>query len=436
MERFFTKITLFLLISLMLVSSGQAYKKVKCFVLMPPEQVLPGVQRIAVLDFEGEGKYGEVFSGYLITKLIESDRGIHDLKTGFLGMGKKEEGETLQEGAFTNVFHIVERSRIMEVIEEQQLSMSGLLDQSQAVSLGQMLGVQAIVMGNVVYNYSDDNFKEERTFKKDGKRQKKLVDCKKRKVNAVVGIRIISAETGQILGSTEATQSMEDKKCEGMIKNIRSIEEMVDACLKDLSGKIANYLSPHFELQTYELEKIKTDRFKDLAEEAAELAEELNIDQAFLKYHAIYEKDPYNPQILYNLGIMHEVVGNFQKADEFYQMAYQLNQEGKYKEALDRVRKNVEFTQTLAAMGVEIKEHEFVVTKEDIAQALAKKVEINGKREERFNIYAEPREGSQVVAQVPGGVTFTVIRQEGDWYFLQLLGDQKGYIHKNYVKAK
>ena len=430
------KLLLILLLILFSATSGFSYKKVKSFVLVAPEQVLPGVKRIAVLDFEGTKTYGEDFANYLISKLLEDGRGMHDLRAGFLGMGAKKEGKTLQDGTSSRVYDIVERSRMVQVMQEQQLGMSGLLDQSQAVNLGKMLGVQAIVMGKVQVIPTDRRVTETRSYKKNGKKYTKKVRCTKRMVNTVVTARIISTETGQILGSKESTQKMESKKCEGDYGNLKTVAEMVSGCLRNSSEAIANYFAPHYKLETYELEKIKTKPFKNLAEKAAKDAENLNIDAAYLKYKSIYDKDPYNPKILYNLGIMHEVVGNFRKADEFYQMAYQLKDEGKYEKAIKRVAKNVEFAKALAEMGVEIKEHEFRVTKAAMKQALAKKVEIKGKREERIIIYAQPQKGSEIVARVPGGVTFPVIKREGNWFLIKLLGGKQGYIHKDKVNMK
>ncbi len=422
-----------LTVQFILTSSAFSYKKAKCFVLTAPEQILPGVKRIAVLDFEGRGKYGSSFTDYLISRLIEVDRGIHDIRTGFLGMGGSEEGQTLQEGTFTNVYDIVERSRMMEVLKEQQLGMSGLLDQNQAVSLGKMLGVQAIIMGDVTYNAKFDRFQESRTYKKNGKRQTQKVPCQKRTVQTVVKARIISTESGQILGSTEVSRNLEDKKCESQISKLPSEAQMIETSLAEISHSVSNYFAPHYVLQEYELEKIKTDKYEKPAEKAAELVEDLEIDKAYVIYKSIYDQDPYNPKVLYNLGIVHEVVGNFEKARNFYEMAYQLKDEGKYNDALKRVKRNVDFSNALAQIGIEIQGHSFEVTASELARATAKKVKIKGKREERFNIYAEPRQGSKVVTRVPGDVTFTVLKREGDWYLLELLGNQKGYVHKDRV---
>lgn len=458
---------------LIIPSLAFPYKKVKCFVLKPPEQVLEGVQRIAVMDFSTEGssagdtpdnteeialkilskvvdkqlgdddddneitiQYGKSFSGSLISALIEPDRGIEKIKTGFLGMGKGKEGKTLQEGTFTNVFEIVERDRLMQVLKEQELSMSGLINENQAMEIGNMLGVQAVIMGDVNFFFQDDEYKEKRTVKKNKKKTTKMVDCTRRKVNVTVKARIISAETGQVLGSTEAKESLEKSQCEDRYGSLPSVDEMINTCLDKSVPKIANYISPYYELESFELKKIEVKKHKKNGEKAAKLAEKLKINKAYLIYKAIYDKDMYNPEVMYNLGVMNEVVGNFNDAAEFYQMAQQLKDDGRFRDAMKRTEKNVLFADALSKMGVEIVEHQFVVTEAATAAAMAGKVKTKGSRDDRIPVYKEADGSSEVVARVPGDLSFTVVRRINDWYLIKLLGGKEGYIHKDKVEQQ
>lgn len=448
-----------------------AYKKVKTFILTPPELVLEDVTRIAVLDFESLGSserqqndkvdsaeklayqvlsevlrkkepkideidYGKNFTNYLIGKLLESDRGVHKISTGFLGLGKGREGKTLQEGTFTNVFEIVERNQMEQILQEQQLAQTGLVDENQVISLGKMLGVQALIVGDVNYFHKLEDYKQRRTKKKDGKKVRVKVKCQRREVKISVRAKIISTETGQILGSTEHEDKLKKSKCEDSFGSLPTMDEMIDELLKKASTKVANFFAPHYVLESYELEKLKSKKYKDQAEDAAELAEELKIDDAYVIYKSIFDKDPYNPEALYNLGIMHEVVGNFSEAEEFYNMAYQLKDEGDYRDALKRIEKSVAFAENLAKMGIEIQEHEFTISAADKARALAKKAKTKGKREERHPVFTEPNNTSSVVTQVPGDLNFKVLGQQGDWYQIELLGGKTGFIHKNNVEIQ
>jgi uncharacterized protein YgiM (DUF1202 family) len=63
-------------------------------------------------------------------------------------------------------------------------------------------------------------------------------------------------------------------------------------------------------------------------------------------------------------------------------------------------------------------------------------VEIRGGGEDRIPIRAQPDDHSEVVASVPGGVTFQVVREQGDWFRIKLLGGKEGYVQKDKAKLR
>jgi tetratricopeptide (TPR) repeat protein len=461
---------LVIVLSLLVVQSTTvlAYTKIKTFNLMPPERILPGVERIAVLDFVEESAFedeteidsaeelglkvlGEIlfggdkeqgsnvnhgrnFTDYLISALILENRGIEKIKTGVFGLGKGKEGKTLQEGTFTNVFEIVERSQLEKILQEQTLGASGAVDQDQVAELGKLLGVQALLTGNISVSQKDSEYKETRTEKKNNKDVTKKVDCTKREVRIKVRARIVSTETGRILGSAEAEASMNKSHCDDAWGSLESANEMIDECLVKNVDKIANYITPHFELTENEFEKIDQKEYKQRGDKAAKLAEELKVDEAYVLYYTIFQKEQYNPEVMYNLGILHEVVGNYDDAGKMYQNALQLDDDKRNKKAVQRIEKNIDFSEALKAMGVEIAGHSFQVSPDKVARALAKKVKTNGNRKDKINIHEQPTAKSALVAKVPGGLTFTVLGKKGDWFFIELLGGKKGYVKNDACK--
>ena len=443
--------TLLLLVPAHFFAWPAPYKKVRVFVLVPPQQILPGVRQIAVLDFTGDddrpSPAGARFADQVISQLLVPDRGIHEVtERSFLGItSSRREGSTLQEGAFTNIFEVIERSRLTQLMSEQSLQASELVDEGKAVSFGQLLGVQAIVMGRLSYSSDDRDWTKEETGKtRDGREYTVRLPCITRSVTARYRARIVSAETGAILGGTEGSNPVSETACGTAPNTYRSAIEailpspssMFDNAVDALVPTLVDYLTPHFELLELELEKITTREYRDLADKAAEAAEDLNVDEAYVYYWSIYEQDPYNPRVLYNLALLNEVVGNYQEARDYYEMAYQLKDEGRYEEGLERVVRNVELAEALAQVGIEITPYAFAVTAADIEAAMATKVEVKGRREDRVEVYAGPSEASEVVVQVPGGVSLTVIGEEGEWYCVELLGGNEGYIHKDKVKIK
>jgi hypothetical protein len=409
-----------------------AAQEAKVFVLTPPEVILTGVKKLAILDLASDGDYGPTFSGYLIEHLMDRERGIHELKTGFLGAGGAKRGETLQEGAVTNVFELVERSRLAQVLNEQRLGSSGIVEESQAAQVGKILGVDAVIMGNLAITRADKP--ERRQYTSEGRTY--LVNCVKREVNVAARVRITDVETATILGSAERSRSGKSEKCEPRLADLLPTAELVNQAAREAAADVADYVAPRFELREFGLRRIRGKETEALAKRAGDAAEALRVDEAFVIYKSLYDKDPYMPELAYNLGILSEMVGNQTEAAEYYSAACQLKDEKDCRKAVERTTHAAAFQESLTALGVRIAQHEFGVTAEALARATARNLETRGNREDRVTVFAEPREGSEVMTAVPGGLTFQIAAEEGEWYRIRLLGGKEGYVHRDKVKVK
>ena len=294
-----------------------------------------------------------------------------------------------------------------------------------------MAGAQAIITGNVSFTHDT----KDGTVEKSSKSGTRYVAARYREVSVTYQLKVIDVETGQILGSIERQVGREDQKYDKEIDNIMDIDAAVNECVSDLSYDAANYLTPHYVLAEFELQKIKTKKLKEQADEAAKKAENLDIDGSYVIYQQLIEQDSYNHKLLYNLGVLNEVVGNFKAAQEFYEQAFQLkNKEKDYQKAVERNAKNVEFAEVLTGLGIEIRQHNFEFSAEEAAMAMADWIELKGKDSERISIYKTPTEGAKIIAKVPGGSTFAVIQQENQWYLIKLLGGKQGYVHAKRVR--
>ncbi len=457
-------------LSIVMISANSSAQSLKCFILTPPEQLLEGVQRIAITDFSvttsyhaddspGKGKKkdwekvldvvtkvadkdqseqrfldsGEKMANLMITALLEEDRGIKDVGSGFMGLSKKE-GKSFQQGARTNVFEIVERSQIAQVMQELQLAQTGAIDEAQAAQVGKMLGVNAIITGTVTVSCDDRWLKENR---KDKKKGDYTVNCNKRAASAFATIRFINVETGQVIGSKQAQKKEELKKCEGEYgEELPTPETSVDKCLQAVAGELVKYFAPRFEQQKLEFAKIEGDQYKRYAETAKNALDQYDLDTAYLQYAAIVENDPYNHAALFNVGVLEEAVGNYNKALENYTMAAKLmSKEDKYFKAQKRVAKQVGFWEKLNAMGIYIQERKFEVSGEQMQQTTVAKIQVNGSASNRFEIKAEPDLDSQTLVKVPGEIELELIGKSGDWYKVRLLDGRVGYIAKKNAKV-
>jgi hypothetical protein len=425
---------LVVLVAILLIVGGtaHAYKKIKCFVLQPPEQVLPEVRTIAILDFSGRSDAGKQITDYMISELIKSDRGIYTIEGGLFSKGR--EGVTFLDGATTAILSVAERSRLDQVMSEQVLSMSGAVDDNQAASIGQVLGVDAIITGSVTFSHNDTQTKETREYYRNKQKYTVVVDCLTRKAVADSRMRILDVNTGQILGVKEAKKELEDKKCGDDRQNIATAEAMTDACIRSVAGQLVSYFNPYFTLSEWEFEKVKAKEFKDKADDAAEQAEKGNLDNAYAVYYALSQEDAYNDQLHYNLGILNEVYGNFSPALDEYKMAYELKTEKRYEEAVKRTQKQVDFWQDLNKLGINLAAHEFGTSEAELQKAMAVKVEVKGGSGDRIEVKAGTSNEAETVAKVPGGIQLEVISDEGEWIKVKLLGGKEGYLPRDKVK--
>lgn len=127
---------------------------------------------LAVMEFDlaagkGSGQLGTGLSDMLTNALVESGK-----------------------------FRVVERKRIEEIIQEQDLGAEGFLDQNQSASLGKIIGANFLVMGTVT------EFKENESGGAAGALLGSVVaGMSVYKSHIGFTIRIVNATTGEILVS-------------------------------------------------------------------------------------------------------------------------------------------------------------------------------------------------------------------------------------------
>ncbi len=129
-----------------------------------PKGMVALKRRVGVVDFQNKTKYGEnrlgsATSDILITELAKSGK-----------------------------FIVVERDRINSIMAEQKLGMTGAIDPTTAAKVGKVLGLNAIVTGSISEFGSATEGSEYL-----------LAQSKRQTVKATVDIRVVDAETGQVL---------------------------------------------------------------------------------------------------------------------------------------------------------------------------------------------------------------------------------------------
>jgi len=311
---------------LMLVSCAGA-PVVTFQTIKPPEINIGNVSKIAVAEFEGPDGSGELAAYKLTEYLVQ-----------------------------TNRFTVLEREKIDKILQEQGLSMTGVIDQNSAVEIGKLLGVDALIFGNVTAYKCEDEEGTRKVKKKVGtgkyKRVKRkniftgkeywaeeeimktvLVDehYKIRKGVVSVNFKVVDVKTGKLLAVKSLTVNKEYKSVEGR-GNIPAREEVLNTLLSQVMEKFAGMIAPIKITVTRKLEK-----GSEYVNKGVDFAVNGLWDMAIKSWKEGLKVEPSNPSIYYNLGVAYEKMGDFISAGEMYKKAVELNPKKLYMEALKRV---------------------------------------------------------------------------------------------------
>ncbi|NJO02550.1 MAG: hypothetical protein HC880_13440, partial [Bacteroidia bacterium] len=252
---------------------------------------------------------GTKLADYLTADLIEEYRGA-------------DPSRTFIRGVRTNTYEVIERSRLDQILKEQNLQVSGLVDDNQAVEIGKLLGLDALVTGSLSYEYKDETGQ---SSYKDKNGNVHTTYSLTRTVTAEARMKIISIKTAQILGTSDSKMTDSDSQSSDKgypsAQSLKSPQQLAEQCYKSIAYRFANYFAPYFSHETFDVKNIKLKDFKDRADDAEKFMKQGEINQAYKLYKAIYDIDNYNPQVAYNLGILYEVVGDYERAFEHYQIA-------------------------------------------------------------------------------------------------------------------
>ncbi|HVO32922.1 MAG TPA: CsgG/HfaB family protein [Elusimicrobiota bacterium] len=143
---------------------SETVKQKETMTINQPEGMVGLKRRIGVVDFQNKSAYGQnrlgtSASDILITELAKSGK-----------------------------FIVVERDKIDQILAEQKLDMTGAIDPNTAAKVGKILGLNAIVTGSISQFGSDTEGSEYL-----------ITQSKSQVVKCTVDIRVVDAETGQIL---------------------------------------------------------------------------------------------------------------------------------------------------------------------------------------------------------------------------------------------
>lgn len=314
--------------------------------LKPAAIDLDGIKKVAVVGFEGKG--GDAVTGKFTAALVESKR-----------------------------FDVLEREKAARILKEHELYMTGLVDEKTAVKIGHMVGADALIFGTVdAYKVTDelgavalpkvrkrDYYLE--TNVDNRKRRVKVSDYEHYSITAPsktragivsVTFKVVKIETAEVVAAKNVTKTWEginiadpDARHPDAYPTPKQYSvRLADSAtvLNLLAGQavqdLVNEIAPHYVVEkkdwltiddnTRTAEKyMVAGQYKDALAALTPLLESLESRPG-------KNRDKLHP-VYYDTGVVYEVLGDFEKADEFYRKAISLKADENYINALANVRK-------------------------------------------------------------------------------------------------
>lgn len=384
---------------LAILSTSPAYAaktEVRYMTVRPPDVILEDVTRLAVLDFSGP--LGRRTADTMVEALVRHQEFLRRLEW--------------DPEASPRFLEVIERDRLHSVLAEHDLGEAGVVEESEATRLGGILGVEAIVVGSAREFVDDTHEDRQESYVKGGQQYTRTVRYYTREATLKADVRVLDAASGRVLTSfgTSETRTVTDND----FRNLTEARAMYDGCALAVGHKLAIHLIPSLDPQRTELHKVKSKdkEVKRLASEAADLAEAGQIDQAWRALTVAREHDPYNADLLYNLGILHEAADDYDEARGLFEGARQLDaKENDFLTAIARIDYEISARDQVARLGFVPATTGFDAGAADEAIAAASVPRVRVKKK-TATLYAEPRESSRVLVELPKSMELEVVGNE------------------------
>jgi len=128
---------------------------------------------------------------------------------------------------------VIERTRIDDLLREQNLARSRVVDPTSAVSLGRLLGVRVIVTGSMSIGVETIE---------------PVLNSRRRVAVGIAIMRLIDTETGKIIWSQREESQSATFLGEGQsYLNVKTDQDMIQDVVRDLARSLAQNFYEHYE---------------------------------------------------------------------------------------------------------------------------------------------------------------------------------------------
>lgn len=264
--------------------------------LRPAELDLPGVARIAVVDFQGEGESGRIARSALLAQLSENRH-----------------------------FALVDQAELARV--QPAAFQAGGTDESLAVQAARDLGVDAVLAGQVVSYNVDDQVQQDHHIALGGGGAASSSGAKaggfgigfdtntlhEREASVSLAFKLIDARSGEVLAARQASHTFQGRVVNGqgeMPAREKVLNDLLSHCSRDVVAMIAPHYVP---VEVVLARQYWGNGLTDLRR-GNDLAKRGDWTAAESAWSAALERNPRNHAAHHNLALASEMKGDFAAA--------------------------------------------------------------------------------------------------------------------------
>lgn len=283
-------------------------------------QIPPQVRRLGIAEFGGktpqDRKWGAIASDRLSAALAEQNR-----------RHKR--------------FELVDRLRLKAILDERDLQLA-ISDGASAGRAGKLADVHAMIYGTVRATASEE--RATRQVLDPLRMRTKTVAYTHR--HCVVGVHFTMDDiaTGKTLATASTSREYDsDKgtsplsrvsKVMGLGSDAGELDAIVVAMIDECVAEFLSRISTHEVVVVEELQRGKS----KVAGTGTKLAAAGDYAEALDCYQEGMKQKPDDHEVVFNIGVIHEAMGNLPEAEKFYDRAFRMEPKERYIRARKRVR--------------------------------------------------------------------------------------------------
>lgn len=296
-----TSAVLLSLIALLTITSGCA-PRAQLMVYRPAELDVGGLERLAIIDFEGEQQSGKIARSALQGQLFDN-----------------------------KYYQLIDQAELARV--RPVLRPDGSPDVAAALEAGRVIGVDVLLTGQVVsYNVLDDLQTDTHlelggsTSKGKGGTSSGLgigldsTQTLTREASVSVAVKLIDVRTGELRAARQFAHTFNGKRVNGQ-GELPNREAILTKLLNQCSHDVVRMIAPHYLQQEVVLAKQYYGAGLNEVRTGNKLATQGNWREAEQRWQAVAKEHPQNHQAHYNLALAAEARQDYPTAKQHLEAA-------------------------------------------------------------------------------------------------------------------